>query len=145
MYDDSKSILIIKEIKTILYSFRKNVGARLNKFNLTGPQAMIIKMLDKNGKMRISDLSKSVGLSNSTVSGIIDRLQKEELVKRSRSEKDRRVVYVSIDPKFSDELHENFKEIEEEFMKLIEDSHPEEIDTILKGLTLLQSFIYKLR
>ena len=48
--------------------------------------------------MKITEFSNQLCLSNSTVSGIIDRLEKQEMVVRERSEEDKRVVYVSISP-----------------------------------------------
>lgn len=46
--------------------------------------------------MPISRLAQQIGSANSTVSGIVDRLEKLKLVERVRSEEDRRVIYVAL-------------------------------------------------
>jgi len=46
--------------------------------------------------MPISRLAQYIGSANSTVSGIVDRLEKLKLVERVRSEEDRRVIYVAL-------------------------------------------------
>ena len=64
---------------------KHSMGQHFNPMNLTGPQGMMMGILSHDGEMKISDLSEKIGLSNSTVSGIIDRLEKQGLVERTRS------------------------------------------------------------
>lgn len=104
---------------------------------------MLMGILNRYGEMKVSDLSEKLGLSNSTVSGIIDRLEKQDLVKRTRSESDRRVVYVSATEKFKKGFEENFKELENDFGRMLSKASTEEIDTIIEGLHLLQKILDK--
>ena len=64
--------------------------------DLTFPQAMVLTALGEEGEMPISQLAQCTGSANSTVSGIVDRLERMGLVKRVRSEQDRRVIYVAL-------------------------------------------------
>ncbi|MFL0195247.1 MarR family winged helix-turn-helix transcriptional regulator [Clostridium sp. WILCCON 0269] len=140
---ENKGILIIKKMKVILFSFKKNIANRFNPFNLTGTQGMLIGILHRHGEMKISDLGKKMGLSNSTISGIVDRLEKQELIKRTRSETDRRVVYISVTPKFEKSFQENFCNIEKKFEEIADKVSPEEIDIILRGLNVLEKLVNK--
>jgi len=63
---------------------------------LTHPQMLVLTALSEEGTMPISRLAQYVGSANSTVSGIVDRLEKMKLVERIRSEDDRRVIYVGL-------------------------------------------------
>jgi DNA-binding MarR family transcriptional regulator len=72
---------------TMVYSELKAVG-------LTGPQLFILRELFTGEPRTIGDLSRAVELSNSTVTGIIDRLERANMVERHRDEKDRRVVWI---------------------------------------------------
>lgn len=63
---------------------------------LTGPQLWAIKMIADSGPIRVSDLSRKMYLHPATVIGILDRLARLGLIKRTRSRKDRRVVHVSL-------------------------------------------------
>lgn len=141
MDEENKGLLIISDIKEVMRSIRKNIGCRFNSFNLTGPQGMIMGILSHSGKMKISDLSKKMGLSNSTVSGIIDRLEKQGLAERKRSDEDRRVVYVNVTEKFKKNFENNFKNIQYEFEEIIKKTPPQDIQNILKGLKLLDQLI----
>ena len=51
-------------------------------------------MLEPVGKLSLSELSDRIRARNSTVTGIIDRMEREGLVERQRSEEDRRVVHI---------------------------------------------------
>lgn len=135
------SIKIVKVLKQVLSVFKHNMKNQFKNMNVTGPQGMLIGTLSHYGEMKISDLSEKLGLSNSTVSGIIDRLQKQGLVERIRSIEDRRVIYVSVTPKFSDIAQKSFKEVEESFEAMISSASQQELDTILKGLSTLEEII----
>lgn len=99
---------------------------------------MLVGILMHFGEMRISDLSEKIGLSNSTVSGIVDRLEKQGLVKRVRSNEDRRVVYVNVTEEFRKNTKAHFKNIEDKFESMMNKATSEELDMILVGLETLK-------
>ena len=68
--------------------FREHFG----RLHLTFPQALVLNVLGEEGPMPISLLAERTGSANSTVSGIVDRLEKLGLARRERSEQDRRVI-----------------------------------------------------
>ena len=68
---------------------------------LTGPQLSVVKMLEELGDMSLSELSEKIRAQNSTVTGIVDRMEREGLVDRKRSSDDRRVVNIRLTDKGS--------------------------------------------
>ena len=74
--------------------FRSHFG----RLDLTFPQALVLTVLGEDGPVPISALA---GSANSTVSGIVDRLEKLGLARRQRSETDRRVIYVCATEKYN--------------------------------------------
>jgi MarR family transcriptional regulator, organic hydroperoxide resistance regulator len=69
---------------------------------ITGPQLWAIKVISEYAPIKVSDLAKSLYLHPATVIGIIDRLEKQNLVERRRSKKDRRVVWIELTAKGND-------------------------------------------
>ena len=67
--------------------------------DLTGPQLTVVKILEQIGDLSLSELSERIRAQNSTVTGIIDRMEREGLVTRERSKEDRRVVHIRLTPK----------------------------------------------
>lgn len=67
-----------------------------SEFGLTTPQMLCLDMLAKSNSMILKDLAKMVNLGESTVNGIIDRLEAKNYVERIRSVDDRRKVYLKV-------------------------------------------------
>ncbi len=89
-------------LEAIIYLYTE--GRRVTKefarrANLTGPQLTVIKMLETIGDLSLSELSEKIRAQNSTVTGIIDRMEREGLVVRERSKEDRRVVHIKLTEK----------------------------------------------
>ncbi|MBK8941393.1 MAG: MarR family transcriptional regulator [Polyangiaceae bacterium] len=89
-------------VETIVYLYtesRRLTKQAAREVGLTGPQLTVIKLLDTFGDLSLSTLSERIRAQNSTVTGIIDRMEREGLVLRERSTSDRRVVYIRLTPK----------------------------------------------
>ena len=138
MEEVNKSIKVIKLLKQVMDEIRQNIEYQFREMQLTGPQGIIIGILANFGEMKISDLSEKIGLSNSTVSGIIDRLEKQNLVERIRSKNDRRVVYVRVSDDCKKNARGHFNEIDKKFADIMNKATPEELDAIIEGLDKLK-------
>ena len=75
------------------------MAAIARRADLTGPQLTVVKLLEQIGDISLSELSERIRAQNSTVTGIIDRMEREGLVTRERSKEDRRVVFIRLTPK----------------------------------------------
>ena len=76
----------------------------LNKnFGLTGPQLILLQELS-NGEMTVSELARRISLSQGTVTDIIHRLEKKELIIRRRGNRDKRRVLITLSEKCKDLL-----------------------------------------
>ena len=83
-----------------LYTESRRITKGLaGRYGLTGPQLAVIKMLEPVGKLSLSELSSLIRARNSTVTGIIDRMEREGLVVRRRSDHDRRVINIELTAK----------------------------------------------
>jgi len=69
---------------------------------ITGPQLWAIKTIHESSPVNVSDLANKLYLHPTTVVGIIDRLEKQNLVERRRSKDDRRVVWIGLTDKGND-------------------------------------------
>jgi MarR family transcriptional regulator, organic hydroperoxide resistance regulator len=138
MEEISRGIKIVRTLKRIHHMVKRSMVQHFEDTNITGPQMMLMGILSNKGQMKISDLSQKIGLSNSTVSGIVDRLEKQGLVERLRSQEDRRIVYVNLTLKAKDTMMEQFEKIEQNFDDILKNVSPEEIDIIIKGFETLE-------
>jgi DNA-binding MarR family transcriptional regulator len=63
---------------------------------LTTPQILLLQILRDKGEGSVGSLAKEMSLSQATVTSILDRLEKKELIVRERSSTDRRVVMIRL-------------------------------------------------
>ena len=89
--------------ESILRSLRKITRAvdlysrqLARQYQLTGPQVVCLRQLQKKDEMMPSELAKTVSLSQATITGILDRLETQSLIKRERCQEDRRRVMVTL-------------------------------------------------
>lgn len=137
----NESIEVAKLLQEVMQLFKHNMNKVLCETGISAPQAMVLRLLSKKKKLKITELSNELCLSNSTVSGIIDRLEKQEMVVRERSIDDKRVVYVSISPDFED-MHKSFqKQFEKNIANVMSKGNTEEIHKIYEGLDTLKKLL----
>jgi len=125
-------------LEAILYLYtesRRMTKELARRANLTGPQLTVIKMLEGIGDLSLSELSEKIRAQNSTVTGIIDRMEREDLVMRSRSTEDRRVVHISLTEKGRRIAKEIDVEPMEIFRSALETLSPSETKELMKILT----------
>lgn len=77
---------------------RRAVRALFSEYNLTGAQFATLTRIPQEG-IPLTELAKMAWAAPSNSSGIVDRLEREGWVTRSRSTGDRRVVLVQLTPK----------------------------------------------
>lgn len=85
------------------------------KFGLTGPQLIILQELS-NGEMTVSELAIRISLSQGTVTDIIHRLEKKDLIIKRRSNRDKRRVLITLSEKCKDLLALAPPPLQETFM-----------------------------
>ncbi len=83
-------------LRKVDYIIRKKGRVILSDFNITVPQFTALQILINNGDMTISELSQKMDLACSTITDLIDRMEKTDLVKRKKDEQDKRVVRVEV-------------------------------------------------
>jgi DNA-binding MarR family transcriptional regulator len=126
----------ILEAIIYLYTESRRITKELaRRANLTGPQLTVVKLLETMGDLSLSDLSERIRAQNSTVTGIIDRMEREGLVTRARSTEDRRVVLIQLTAKGQALAEEIKVEPMEIFRSALESLSPQETRDLMKILT----------
>lgn len=60
---------------------------------LTAPQILLLQTIRDKGQVTIGELANEISLSQATVTTILDRLEKRNLIYRERSKEDKRKVH----------------------------------------------------
>lgn len=89
--------------KEVLISLRKIIRAidlhskHLSKHSgLTSPQLLVLQALAEKGEMTMGEIARELSLSQATITTILDRLEKRDLLVRKRGDTDKRRVYAQL-------------------------------------------------
>ncbi|MDP4094068.1 MAG: MarR family transcriptional regulator [Bacillota bacterium] len=135
------SIELARLCKDIMNLVRHKMTKEFIEMGITAPQGMVIGILSKFGKVKVSEISEKLGMTNSTVSGILDRLEKQNIIERIRSEEDKRVVYVNLTEEFNKKHRDFHKKAEDIFSDIVRKGTPEDIERIMTGLSALKKLL----
>jgi len=132
-------------LEAIIYLYtesRRLTKEQAARVGLTGPQLSVTKMLEELGDLSLSELSERIRAQNSTVTGIVDRMEREGLVDRKRSAEDRRVVHIRLTDKglklARSMSFEPFKIFRSSFENALT---PQELQTLLQLLDKLATYV----
>jgi DNA-binding MarR family transcriptional regulator len=138
----NQAINISKAIHKLTRLYNATLESFLKEMDLTKPQGMIIVQIYKERKT-IGHISEAVKLSYSTVSSIIDRLERDGWIQRIRDESDRRIVWIQKTEKM-DEIRNKVDYFHEQFFQtVLGDLEPNELDGIMASLDLLNAQLEK--
>jgi len=90
---------ILKSLRRILRSVDVYSSKLAQEHGVTVPQLICLLKVDELGSLTLKELSAEVYLSPSTLVGIIDRLERQDLLRRQRSVRDRRKVRIDLTDK----------------------------------------------
>lgn len=98
---DSKEYLDIiatieKDMRYIAGIIKQKGRELLSDYTITPPQFIALQWLFEDGDMTIGELSNKMYLAFSTTTDLVDRMEKNELVKRVKDPNDRRVVRIHL-------------------------------------------------
>jgi len=85
-----------KELRYIAAIVKQKGREIVSDYAITPPQFVALQWLEELGDITIGELSNRLYLAFSTTTDLVDRMEKNELVKRVRDENDRRVVVVHL-------------------------------------------------
>ena len=90
---------IVSALRRIVRAIDLHSRRMVEECGLTGPQIVVLREAQRLSRASVSALARAASLGQPTVSGILDRLEAQGLVRRRRSTEDRRAVYVAITAK----------------------------------------------
>lgn len=70
--------------------------------NLTGPQLLCLRYLSSQPQSTASAIAREIAVSQATITGILDRLERRDLLLRQRCTQDKRRVWVTLTPQGRD-------------------------------------------
>jgi DNA-binding MarR family transcriptional regulator len=128
-----------RTLNAIHRSMRQRLQAEFARGNLTGPQRLVMSTLVRTQEgLSLKQLSHSVSLAHSTVSGIVDRLVKQGLIERKAHSTDRRITLLIASRPVRDFLTTRMPELAlNPVLEALEQATPTQRQAITKALETL--------
>ncbi len=93
---DPLFVSVTKRLRQISHEIDKHSKYLQERHNITVPQTITLREIYEHGPLSFTELTEIVSLNNSTVTGIVDRLERQGFVQRVRGESDRRRIDLTI-------------------------------------------------
>lgn len=87
---------IVAAIRALRRNLLRNPAEDAARAGVTGPQVSVLMCLAARGPLTLKDISGILGMSHSTASGIVDRLESRDYVQRTADPVDRRRTRISL-------------------------------------------------
>jgi DNA-binding MarR family transcriptional regulator len=128
---------ILATVRFLWRDLLRNPFADAEQHGITGPQITVMACLDGKGPMTLTELSRSLGMSHSSASGIVDRLQARGLLRRTEDAADRRRTSIEV----TEAVQRYVRELEVgpsgRLVEALGNATPAQRAAIKKGLQLL--------
>jgi len=108
---------ILVALRRIIRAVDLHSRQLVDRAGLTGPQLVLLRAAVRLQKPSAGELARAIHLSQATVTGILDRLEKRGLIERVRNGYDRRSVFVQITPQGEAQLKAAPSGLQEQFLQ----------------------------
>jgi DNA-binding MarR family transcriptional regulator len=130
------------QIELIRRKLRSRLEAEFGRGGLTAPQRMVMQELVGSEGLSLKALSARVSLAHSTVSGIVERLQKQGLVLRKTLQTDRRVTHIAASAEVRKFLQKRMPELAiTPLLRALQHTTEKQRRVIREGLNTLETLL----
>ncbi|MGA7878164.1 MAG: MarR family transcriptional regulator [Desulfoferrobacter sp.] len=138
---DPVVLQIAKRLRQITHEVDRYSKYLQENYQITIPQLVCLREIHDHGPIALSALSKIVYVNSSTVTGIVDRLEKRNLVRRTRVSKDRRQIHVEITEQGLQFIVNAPAPLEERFAQRLKKLDKDEIKALLLAIEKLVALL----
>ncbi len=87
--------------------FRKHQHYIKDTFKISDQEMEILQYVAMNGRKKMKDIGETFNIKLSTLTNIIDKIERQKIVRRVNSKEDRRAVYLELTPK-GEKIYEKY-------------------------------------
>ena len=133
------------EAERLMYSIYTEMEACTRQFydpiGLTAPQGLIIMSLYRSGPSKVTDTAKRLNMTNSNLSTICRRLERDGFLIRTRDQKDQRIVWLSLTESCKEKVQALETQIDCRYLANLSGISAEDRMIILNGLHKLNELL----
>ncbi len=121
--------------------YRKHQDYIKTKYKISALEMEIIQLIVLDGKKKMKEVGEHFNVKLSTLTSIIDKIERQRLVKRVNSKEDRRVVYLEVTQK-GNKLYKDYSNYIQVISQLMQQSMKQEkFSAFVEGLEKMSEFV----
>ena len=124
-------------LTTAQHTVFQTMSTNLSQFDLTPVQYGVLYCLWEMDKPNPKEIAEELRLENSTISGILERMEKKELIVRNISPEDRRFIQIELTEKakaLRDDVLQTVENVNQEVLSVFPKEEQEQFKTYLRVL-----------
>ncbi len=90
------ALAVLEQFRLIFRSAKKHFQWVQERTGVSGAQLWVLAEVHRKPGIRVTELARALAVHQSTASNLIEKLELRKLIKRDRSERDQRVVHLSL-------------------------------------------------
>ncbi|MFD1706330.1 MarR family winged helix-turn-helix transcriptional regulator [Siminovitchia sediminis] len=106
--DEELSLKLFVVLNRALESIKKRVLEDIGRLGLNPTEFAVLELIYSKGEQPIQKIGEKVLIASSSITYVVDKLEKKNLLKRKPCPKDRRVTYATITPEGTELMDEVF-------------------------------------
>jgi len=131
-----------KSIRLINRYFEKRIQKQTVELGFTVPQMRVIREVISHQSISIKQLSQNLQMTQSTVSGIVERLIEKDILQKKKNSYDRRAVEISTTENVTKFMqNDRTKFVNKSVESVLNRLNPEDHSQVMHGIRLLLSAI----
>ncbi len=131
---------LLRRISHVVYTKGRDI---LGDFGITSPQFDALLFLHRDGDMPMGSLCDRMFLACSTVTDLVDRMEKGGFVARERDQADRRVIKVRLLPRGEEMVDKVMAARIRYLSNILKDLGPEDRAKVIAALEVVYDLIYE--
>lgn len=121
--------------------YRKHQDYIKTKYKISALEMEIIQLIVLDGKKKMKEVGEHFNVKLSTLTSIIDKIERQRLVKRVNSKEDRRVVYLEVTQK-GNKLYKDYSNYIQVVSQLMQQSMKQgSFSAFVEGLEKMSEFV----
>lgn len=126
---------ILKAFRLTIINVVLNNNRIAERLGCNPSDLQVLHAIELGGALTPKELAERAGLTSGGITVVLDRLEKEGIIKREKNPHDRRSLLVNLNPgPRLDEIHAAYEVYAENMLNLLSKYGPDELQTILKFL-----------
>ena len=117
--------------------FSSHLTKTLTNHNLSIPEWKLLGQLLENGSLKLADIAQLLSVEPPLVTALVDRLEKNDFVKRQHDAKDHRAKIIQVTGKGLRVMEEIEPQIQETIQELLKGITQEELTKYMKVMTTI--------